>query len=130
MFNTTLSEATLTYFENSVGRLLEHPAGQYISVEYRTGPRQISELQAFLAHAGQLLARWGWDKLLGQQEMMTAFTPEEIEWVTGYWRTKAQQRTDMLYGALLLPHDVFASLSWKGSRTATPPTPYSAYSAG
>ncbi|TVT43746.1 hypothetical protein FNT36_06575 [Hymenobacter setariae] len=121
MFNTT-AVTPHTYFENSVGRLLEHPAGHYISVEYRTGPRKLSELQAFLSHAGQLLARRGWDKLLSHQGLMTPFTPEEIEWITGFWRTKAQQRTDMLYGALLLPHDVFARLSWKGgSLSATAP---------
>lgn len=122
MFNTTPSATLHTYFENSVGRLLEHPAGHYISVEYRTGPRQLSELQAFLSHAGQLLARRGWDKLLSHQGLMTPFTPEEIEWITGYWRTKAQQRTDMLYGALLLPHEVFARLSWKGGRSTTLPS--------
>jgi hypothetical protein len=119
VFNTTPSATPHTYFENSVGRLLEHPAGHYISVEYRTGPRQLSELQEFLSHAGQLLARRGWDKLLSHQGLMTAFSPEEIEWITGYWRTKAQQRTDMLYGALLLPHEVFAHLSWKGGHSTT-----------
>lgn len=110
-----LSSTAPVYFENAVGCLREHSAGQYISVEYRTGPRQLSELQAFLSHAGQLLARRGWDKLRSHQGSMTPFTPEEIEWITGYWRTKAQQRTGMFYGALLLPHDVFARLSWKGS---------------
>jgi hypothetical protein len=122
VFNTTASATLHTYFENSVGRLLEHPSEHYISVEYRTGPRQLSELQAFLFHAGQLLARRGWDKLLGHQGLMTPFTPEEMEWITGYWRTKAQQRTDMLYGALLLPHEVFAHLSWKGGRSTTSPS--------
>ncbi|RZJ95501.1 MAG: hypothetical protein EOO60_00145 [Hymenobacter sp.] len=121
MFNTTSSATLHTYFENSVGRLLEHPAGHYISVEYGTGPRQLSDLHAFLSHAGQLLARRGWDKLLGHQGLMTPFTPEETEWITGYWRTKAQQRTDMLYGALLLPHEVFARLSWKGGYPTTTP---------
>ena len=111
-----------TYFENPVGRLLEHPAGHYISVEYYQGPRQLSELQAFLAHAGQLLARWGWDKLLSPQGLMADLTPEEVEWIAEFWRTKAQQRTDMLYGALLLPHDVFAHLSYKGKQPVMAPT--------
>lgn len=104
-----------TYFENSVGRLLEHPADHYIVVEYRVGPRQLSELQDFLTHAGQLLAHRGWDKLLSHQGLMSTFTPEEVEWVTGYWRTKEQHQTAMLYGALLLPHEVFALLSWRSS---------------
>lgn len=109
-----------TYFENPVGRLLEHPAGEYISVEYYHGPRQLSELQAFLAHAGQLLARWGWDKLLSPQGLMATLTLEEVEWISKFWRTKTQQRTDMLYGALLLPHDVFAHLSYKAYKGQQP----------
>jgi len=119
---TSLLPATShTYFENAVGRLLEHPAGQYISVEYRTGPRQLGELQAFLSQAGQLLAHRGWDKLLCHYGIMTPFTPEELAWITEYWRTKAQQHTGMFYGALLLPHEVFAQLSWKGGQpTAIP----------
>jgi hypothetical protein len=121
VFNTTLAATPHTYFENSVGRLLEDPAGQYISVEFHTGPRQLSELQAFLSHAGQLLAHRGWDKLRTHQSLMGAFTPEEIEWITGYWRKKTQQCTNMLYGALLLPHEVFAHLSWKGGRSAAIP---------
>lgn len=114
MFSTTLPTALRTYFENPVGRLLEHPAGDYIEVEYGTGPRQLSELQAFLTQAGRLLARRGWDKLLGGRGQMASFTPEEIEWVTEYWRTRTQRRTDLLYGAMLLPHEVFAHFSWKG----------------
>jgi hypothetical protein len=109
--------AFYTYFENPVGRLLEHPAGHYIAVEYRTGPRQLSELQDFLMQAGQLLARRGWDKLLSHQGLMGAFTPEEVEWVTSYWHTNTQHQNAMLYGALLLPHEVFAHLSWKGSNS-------------
>ncbi|MGI4735794.1 MAG: hypothetical protein ACRYG7_11505 [Janthinobacterium lividum] len=113
MFNTMPAITLQVRFENSVGRLLEHPAGHYIAVEYCNGPRQLSDLQAFLMHAGQLLARCGWDKLLGQSGLMAAFTPEETEWVTTHWRNKKQYHTDMLYGALLLPHEVFAHLSWK-----------------
>lgn len=114
MLNPIPTPPAYTYFENPVGRLLEHPAGHYISVEYHDGPRQLSELQAFLTHAGLLLARCGWDKLLGQQGLMGAFTPEEIEWAAGYWRTKTAQPIALLYGALLLPHEVFLHLSWKG----------------
>ncbi len=121
MFNAIPTTVLRTYFENPVGRLLEHPVGDYIEVEYGTGPRQLSELQAFLTKAGQLLAQRGWDKLRGHKGVMAAFTQEETEWVTNYWLTKAQRRTDMLYGAMLLPHDVFASLSWKGNGSGIKP---------
>jgi hypothetical protein len=99
------------YFENPVGRLLEQPLGNYIVVEYRAGARKFSEFQAFLTHAGQLLNRQGWHKMLGDQRLMAPFTPEEIEWLTDFWLTSAQRRTNTLYGAVLLPNDVFARLS-------------------
>jgi hypothetical protein len=103
-----------TYFENAVGRLLEHPVEQYISVEYYTGPRQLDELQSFLNQAGQLLAQRGWDKLRSNKGMMAAFTAEELAWIIEYWSKKTYLPTD-LYAAMLLPHDVFARLSWKGT---------------
>jgi hypothetical protein len=99
------------YFENQVGRLLEQPAGQYVVVQYHAGPRKLTDLQAFLTHAGQLLSRQGWHKMLGDQRLMSLFTPEETQWVTEHWLSTAQRRTSMLYGAVLLPHDVFARLS-------------------
>ena len=103
-----------TYFENPVGRVLEHPTEQYIQVEYRTGPRKMGELQAFLNHAGALLAQHGWDKLQQHAGGIAALTPEEIESLTSYWSTQTHSSTD-LYGAMLLPHEVFAQLSWKGN---------------
>jgi hypothetical protein len=98
------------YFENAVGRLLENPKG-YLVVEYKPGPRKFNELQAFLHHASQVLARNGWHKLLGDQHQMSPFTPEESQWITEYWLSAAQLRTSTVYGAILLPHDVFARLS-------------------
>ena len=118
MFNSVATPAHDVCFENPVGRLLEHPAGHYIVVEYYTGPRQLSDLQAFLTQAGQLLARRGWDKLLGYQGLMSAFTPEEIEWAAMYWRTQTPQPLALLYGAQLLPHTVFSRLSWKSGQAA------------
>jgi hypothetical protein len=108
-----------TYFENPVGRLLEHPFEQYIQVEYGTGPRQAGELQTFLNHAGELLAQHGWDKLQ-QQGSLTALTPEEITAIVNYWATQRHSPTD-LYGALLLPHEVFAQLSCKGNGSTMRP---------
>ncbi|UOG72858.1 hypothetical protein MTX78_12040 [Hymenobacter tibetensis] len=97
------------YFENPVGRILEHPQG-YAVVEFHAGKRNLSELQAFLRHAGQLLQRRSWNKLLGDQRLMNLFTPEESQWIVNYWLTRSNQGSDV-YGAVILPHDVFARLS-------------------
>ncbi|MGI4822464.1 MAG: hypothetical protein ACRYFV_14730 [Janthinobacterium lividum] len=99
------------YYESAVGRLLEQPAGEYIVVEYNAGPRKLIDLQAFLHHAGLLLERRNWYKMLGDQRLMSPFTPEESKWITSHWLSRDQQRNSTLYGAVLLPHDVFARLS-------------------
>lgn len=109
-----------TYFENQVGKLLEHPVEHYIHVEYATGSRQMGELQAFLHKAGELLAQRGWDKLRHHEGSMAALTPEEITVMTAYWATQKHSPTD-LYGAMLLPHEVFAQLSCKSTDSTMRP---------
>jgi hypothetical protein len=99
------------YFENPVGRLLEPSEEDHIIVKYHAGGRRLADLQAFLTHAGQLLIRRNSHKLLGDQRLMAPFSSEESKWITEFWLTAAQRRTDVLYGAVLLPQDVFARLS-------------------
>jgi hypothetical protein len=97
------------YFENPVGRILEHPDG-YAVVQYHAGKRKLHHLQAFLTHTGQLLERRGWAKLLGDQRLMAPFTDEEGQWILNHW-LQASARGRDIYGAVLLPNDVFARLS-------------------
>lgn len=89
---------------------MEHPDG-YAHVVYEPGPRELQHLQAFLTHTGQLLRLRGWNKLLGDQRLMAPFTPEEGQWIVDYWLTAEQRGTSTIYGAVLLPEDVFARLS-------------------
>lgn len=100
----------LVYFQNPVGRVLEHPDG-YAVVEYAPGPRQLDHLQAFLTHVGQLLRRRGWNRILGDQRAMDPSTPEESAWILDFWLTPTPDRMEGLRGAVLLPRDAFASLS-------------------
>ena len=111
----TSTSTSHLHFENTIGRVLVHPAGHYIAIEYHAGFRQPSELQTFLTQAGNVLSYWGWDKLLTTCLAMPNFTWEEIEELSTYWRTSVPQRPGILHGALLLPHAVFARLSWQGS---------------
>ena len=98
------------YFDNPVGRVLEHPDG-YAHVEFEPGPRLLQHLQAFLIQIGQLLRSRGWNKMFSDQRQMAPFVPEESSWIVDYWLNIAQQGTNAIYGAVLLPHDVFARLS-------------------
>ena len=100
----------LVYFENSVGRILEHPDG-YAVIQYHGGARQLDHLQAFLMHTGRLLRQRGWHRILADQTQMLAFTEEESHWILDYWLSQNEQRPDKLYGAVILSHDAFASLS-------------------
>jgi hypothetical protein len=111
MNNYTIAQGSCLHFENAVGRILVHPSGLFIAIEYHTGPRQPSELQTFLIQAGNILSRWGWDKLLTAHIPMPEFTSEEIEHISVHWRANLPQHPSLLHGALLLPHAVFTRLS-------------------
>lgn len=117
MVNSASPEESHSYFENAVGHLLAHPLGHYIAVEYYAGPRQPADIQAFLSHAGQLLAHWGWDKLRSEQGQMAPLTAVEIKWLITCWRSQPQDHTAILYGALLLPHDTLVRLSWRANKS-------------
>jgi hypothetical protein len=96
------------YFENPVGRVLEHPDG-YAVVEYHAGKRKLNELQAFLTHTGQLLQRRSWNRLLGDQRLLSPFTDEESAWILNYWLDRPANQ--QIWAAVILPNDVFARLS-------------------
>ncbi|MBC6606254.1 hypothetical protein H8B13_05435 [Hymenobacter sp. BT188] len=67
-------------------------------------------MQAFLTHTSQLLQRRGWYKLLGDQRLMAPFTEEERLWIVDYWISRTAAGSQ-IYGAVLIPRDVFARLS-------------------
>jgi hypothetical protein len=98
------------YFENPVGRVLEHPDG-YVIFQYHPGKRKLAELQAVLTHTRNLLVRNRWNRLLGDQRLMSPFTDEESAWIVDYWLDSSRQGPNGLYGAVLLANDVFARLS-------------------
>jgi hypothetical protein len=98
------------YFENSVGRLLEHPDG-FVVLEYRPGPRKLYDLQALLTHVRNLLDRNQWHRLLGDQRHMAPYSDEERAWIIDYWLDSSRQRAGGIYSAVILAHDVFARLS-------------------
>ncbi len=100
----------LLYYENAVGRIWEHPDG-FAVVQYKSGTRQLEYFQAFLTHVGRLLTQRGWARILSDQRPMTAFTPEESAWIVGYWLDQNQQRPDKVYGAVIIPDDMYAQLS-------------------
>ena len=98
------------YFENPVGRLLEHPDG-YALVQYAPGARDFPTYQAFLTHTSQLLRRHGWHKMLADQRQMAPFTDEERNWIREFWLARSENEGYELFGAILVPADVFAQLS-------------------
>ncbi|MBC6697978.1 hypothetical protein [Hymenobacter sp. BT190] len=98
------------YFENPVGILLEHPLG-YAIVQYKAGKRNFEEMKAFLTHTSTLMHARNWNKILGDQRDMVAFTEEERIWITGNWLQRTGTTGQPIYGAVLVAHDVFARLA-------------------
>lgn len=99
-------------FENPAGQLLAQalPVGGYAVIEHRAGPRRFADVQTLLGQAKLLLAKRGWHKLIGDQRVMEPFTPEEHHWITQLWLNTSQPRRRPLFGAVLLPADVFTKL--------------------
>lgn len=75
----------LLYFENTMGRIYEHPAG-FALLRYRAGRRSLSDVQAFLVHTGRLLQQRGWRKMLSDQRLLTPFTEVEQALILDYWQ--------------------------------------------
>ncbi|NVO83340.1 hypothetical protein HW556_00440 [Hymenobacter sp. P5252] len=88
---------------------MEHPEG-YAHIIYEPGPRRLDYLQSFLTHTGKLLRLRGWNKLLGDQRLMTPFTAEESEWIVDFWLTAEQRGSARIYGAVLLSEEDIALL--------------------
>ncbi|MBO2007927.1 hypothetical protein [Hymenobacter negativus] len=95
------------YFENPVGRLMEHPDG-YALVQYNAGSRDFTSFQAFLTHTHQLLRRHGWHKLLADQRAMLPFTEQERHWLGNEWLTRSTGDGYALYGAVVVPGNEYA----------------------
>jgi hypothetical protein len=98
------------YFENPVGRLLEHPDG-YALVQYTAAPRDFAIFQAFLTHTHHLLRRHGWHKMLADQRHMAPFTEEERQWIGQEWLARSANDGYPLFGAIIIPTDVYARLA-------------------
>ncbi|GAB3844966.1 hypothetical protein GCM10028822_02810 [Hymenobacter terrigena] len=98
------------YFENPVGRLLEHPDG-YALVQYNEAPRDFAIFQAFLTHTHHLLRRHGWHKMLADQRHMAPFTDEERQWIGQDWLARSHSDGYALFGAIIIPTDVYARLA-------------------
>lgn len=98
------------YFENSVGRLWEEPAG-YLRLEYKPGPRGEVEFRALLTHTAQALTRHHWKCVLVDQRHMIPFVISEQTWMTHEWLPRAVHESGYRYGAVLVANNVFARLA-------------------
>jgi len=98
------------YFENPVGRVLEDPNG-YALVQYTGGPRDFATFQAFLTHTHQLLRRHGWHKMLADQRHMVPYTEQERAWVSEHWLAQSASDGYELFGAILVPSEIYARLA-------------------
>ena len=97
------------YFENTVGRLYEHP-DSYALCQFHPGKRKFSELQTLLTQVPRLLELNRWHRFLADQRLLAPFTPEEVAWVVSHWQAAAAQHPQGLYGAVVMAENVFTRL--------------------
>ncbi|MDQ2771469.1 MAG: STAS/SEC14 domain-containing protein [Bacteroidota bacterium] len=102
--------ARTLYFENSVGRLWEEPAG-YLRLEYKPTPREALQFRAILTHLAQALSRHGWGNVLIDQREMAPYTPAELAWMGEEWLPRAVLDFGYRFGAAVVAHNVFARLA-------------------
>ena len=98
------------YFENALATISEHSEG-YAVFTYHAGKRQLSDLQAVLTHTGNLLLRRQWHRILGDQRLMAATTPEESALIAAYWQQQTHVLGHGICVASILAQDVFARLA-------------------
>jgi hypothetical protein len=108
-----MSAARTIYFKNSAGCLWEEPAA-YIRLDYYAGVRSETQFQALLTHAQQAMRRHGWNRMLVNQQAMSAFTPTEENWMINDWLPRAVRDAGYRYGAVVVAHNVFARLAMTG----------------
>lgn len=99
------------YFQSEAGLLLQHAAG-YAELRYLPVKRSPTALATLLTRLGQLLLERGWTKFLADNRQMTPLTVAEKEWFVSQWLGQRVPRPAPLLGVVVMPHDVFARLSF------------------
>jgi hypothetical protein len=100
----------LLFFENAMGRILEHPNG-YVLIRYHPSKRTLVDLQDFLTNVGRLLQLRGWHKLLSDQRLLSPLTEEEQALILDYWQAR-HFTFGATAGAVLLSSNILTQLSF------------------
>lgn len=111
----SMAQSTL-YFENNLATISEHPDG-YVVFVYRKAKRNVADLKAVLTHTRNLLYRRRWHRILADQRLMEAITPEESAFVAEFWQQETQVLGHGICVASVLAQDVFARLAAAQLRT-------------
>lgn len=98
------------YFENAMGRILEHPDG-YAVLRYHSSRRTLADVEQFLQQTGGLLQRRRWRRLFSDQRLLSPFTEDEQALILDYWQAR-HFTAGSVTGAVLLSHNVFTRLSF------------------
>jgi hypothetical protein len=98
------------YFENAVGRILEHPEG-YAWVLYKETPRSITELRSLLTHLGHLLLRRQWRRILVDMHLIQPLSEPEKQFLIDEWYSRKIARPQQLCVAYIAARDAIARLS-------------------
>lgn len=98
------------YFENAMGRILEHAAG-YALVRYHAGKSELTELRALLTHLGHLLLRRNWQRILADMRVLEPLTSLEKILIVEEWYQGHIPRPERLCTAYVLADNALTRLS-------------------
>jgi hypothetical protein len=100
----------LLFFENAMGRVLEHPNG-YALIRYNPGKRTLADVQDLLMNLGRLLQKRGWFKLLSDQRLLSPLSEEEQALILDYWQAR-HFLFGATVGAVILANNLSTRLSF------------------
>lgn len=98
------------YFENPAGRLLADAQG-FVRLEWLPGSGDGAAVRAVFEQALVLLTSTGWSRMLINQQHLTPFTPEIVQWLLTDWFPRATGPGHYRWGAILSADNVFARLA-------------------
>ncbi|SFQ35204.1 hypothetical protein [Hymenobacter arizonensis] len=105
-----LNSITSIYFQNAIGRIVEHPNG-YAFVQYHRAKWDVALLRVLLVHLGELLLSRGWSRILVNLQFIEPLSNVEKEFLVAEWYSCKIPRPVSVVTAYVLADNVFARLA-------------------
>jgi hypothetical protein len=105
-----LNSATSLYFQNAVGKVVEHPDG-YAFVQYNQVKWDVELLRNLLEHLGNLLLHRGWHRILVDLQHIEPLSAKEKQFLIAEWYSCKIPRPASVTTAYTPAENVFSRLA-------------------